>query len=131
MRVVGRDLDRLCVTMFVGVDMLKQQSFFTVQDATGRLKPAVDSNTPLLHHKVTGKVNSAIAYDLHKGSQYHITQKLRVRAFLLANQGSTLNEIKAGTGIDQKSTICARLDDLRKDGYDTPNNHGRWSIVRR
>jgi len=130
-RVVGRDLDRLCVAMFVGVGMLKQETLFRVQDATGQLKPVIDSNTPLLHHKVTGKVNSAIAEQNFKAKGYHITQKLRIKAYLMAYPGSTLAEISAGTGIKQRGTVSARLDDLRRDGFDLIDNHGHWSLKKR
>jgi len=108
-----------------------QPSLFSIQDSTGQLKPVVNSNTPLLHHKVVSNVQSAIAERKFKEAGYHISQKNRIKAFLLRNQGSTLDEISAGTGIDQKSTITARLDDLRHDGWDFPNNHGRWSTKRR
>ena len=110
---------------------MKQESFFTVQDATGRLKPAVDSNTPLLHQKATSEASSAIAYDLHKHSQYHITQKGRIKAYLTAYPDSTLAEISYGTGIEQRGTVTARFDDLRQDGFDLIDNHGRWSLKKR
>jgi len=110
---------------------MNQETLFTVQDASGRLKPVVDNNTPLLHHKVAGNANSAIAYEKHKASQFHIVAKLRIKAFLFANQGSTLDEISAGTGIIQKGTITGRFENLRQDGYDLIDNHGRWSLKKR
>ena len=111
---------------------INQPSLFSVQDRTGRLKPSGGSNTtPLLHQKAYSNAQSALALEKFKASGFHIAQKDRIKAYLRKYQGSTLDEISAGTGIDQHGTISARLDDLRKDGYDLLNNHGKWSIKNR
>jgi len=100
---------------------------------------------PLSHQKSRSVVNSIIAYEKHKNSSWHISQKNRIKVFILDNQilktgklgarvlvkGVTLDEISAGTGIDQKGTITARINDLRKEGYDFPRNGLEWGIIKR
>jgi len=108
--------------------MKQQGSLFRRDDATNILHP----NTEPYQHQISRSVaNSAIAFESHKRSQYHISQKGRVKAFLMANPKSTLDEISYGTGITQKGTITARFNDLRKEGWDLVDNHGYWSIRKR
>jgi len=107
---------------------MKQETLFSLVDATGNLKPNID---PYNHQSSRSNAQSRLSYDLHKRSQYHITQKLRIKAYLMAYPGSTLAEISAGTGIEQRGTVSARLDDLRRDGFDLIDNHGCWSIKKR
>lgn len=135
MWVVGPDMDRLCDVLFVAGGKMKktkeQGALFTAQGATGALKPAINSNTPLQHQKAASKAQSAIAEQDFKAKGYHIPQKLRIKAFLTAYPGSTLAEISFGTVIGQRGIVSARIDDLRKDGYDLIDNHGCWSIRER
>jgi len=108
--------------------MSDQTNLFKPVGRRGTLEPNLD---PFNHQKSRGAAQSAIALAKHKASGFHIIQKLRVKAFLFANQGSTLDEISAGTGIVQKGVITGRFDNLRKDGYDLPNDHGKWKIKKR
>jgi len=105
-----------------------QTTLFKPVGRLGTLEPNLD---PFNHQVSRGKANSAIALTKHKASGFHIAQKLRVKAFLFANQDSTLDEISAGTGITQKGTITARFEALRQDGFDLPNDHGKWKIKKR
>ena len=105
-----------------------QGTLFRRMDAIGTLHPNTE---PFAHQSSRSNANSAIAYENHKRSQFHITQKGRVKAFLMANPGSTLDEISYGTGISQKGTITARFSDLRKEGWDFIDDCGKWSIKKR
>jgi len=107
---------------------MKQETLFRLVDATGNLKPNID---PYAHQKAASNAQSAIAYEKHKASGFHIVAKLRIKAFLFANQGSTLAEISAGTGIEQRGTVSARFENLREEGWDLIDNHGKWSIRKR
>ena len=122
-------MDRLCANVFLGDGVqMKQETLFRLVDATGNLKPNID---PYNHQKAASNAQSSLAYEKHKASQFHITQKLRIKAYLMAYPGSTLAEISAGTGIKQRGTVSARLDDLRRDGFDLIDNHGHWSLKKR
>ena len=108
--------------------MCEQQSLF--RDAvTGEVIELMGE--PYQHQISRSRTSSALSLAKVKAKGFHITQKNRIKAFLLRNQGSTLDEISAGTGIIQHGSITARFEDLRKSGYDLLNNHGKWLIKKR
>jgi len=118
-----------------------QETLFKFNDESKGTRPSYD---PFSHQKSRSEANSAIALENLRKSQRHISQKNRIKAFLMANQvlitkrnarvlkkGLTLDEIAIGTGIGQKGTITGRFADLRENGFDLLNNHGQWGIVKR
>ena len=108
--------------------MCEQQSLF--RDAvTGEVIELMGE--PYQHQISRSRTSSALSLAKVKAKGFHISQKNRIKAFLLRNPKSTLAEISAGTGIIQKSTITARYEILRKEGWNLLNNKGKWSIKRR
>jgi len=108
--------------------MNKQENLFKPVGRCGTLEPNLD---PFSHQASRGKANSALALAKHKAAGFHILQKDKIKAYLRKYPESTLDEISWGTGIVQKGVITARFDDLRKDGWDLLNNHGKWSVRKR
>jgi len=115
-----------------------QTDLFKPVGRRGTLEPNLD---PYQQQKSRSRANSAIALEKHTYSGNRQIQAEAVKNYLLLHPNSRIREIKNNLVyidkhgfermIEDVGTISARFDDLRKDGWDLLNNHGKWSVRKR